>query len=211
MLLPTLSATTAFASTACATGDVVWNEGVSTGYSCTLNNLDFSNFTVIGTSNDPDPTVTISQPLQLDGPETLLSFNPNEGSNFDIDIYFEVQTTDGSFLTGIDLTVGGNNANVSERVCSNTMLGNPGNICSPTGSQLASISNFSGQPTVEAQLSSATSTIFVFKNVGTQPGGALSTVSEDFTTSAIPEPMSLFSVGAGFALILLLRRKQVRA
>ena len=141
-----------------------------------LGSLLFSNFDVIGITNDPMPTVSVGQPLTSGG-LTLFSFDPNEAGNFDVDVYFEVSVMSGGLLNGIDLTVGGNLASVSERVCTATILGNPGNICSPTGQQLASLSNESGNPTVTVPLAVPVANIFIFKDVGTQPGGSLSTVS----------------------------------
>lgn len=189
----------------CTTGDLIWNAGVNQDYSCQLGDLLFSNFDVIGITNDLTPTVSVGAPLLAGPPETLLTFNPNLGSNFDIDVYFEVQTTDGSSISGADLSVGGVGANVSERICTGTILGNQGNNCSPTGTQLAALANTSGAPETFATFTTPASTFYVFKDIGTQPGGALSTVTESFST---PEPMTLSLMGAGLVGIGLLRRRR---
>jgi len=194
------------AAPVCTTGALIWDVGVNQDYTCQLGDLLFSNFNVVGITNDPTPTVSVGTPLLAGPPETLLTFNPNLGSNFDIDVYFEVQTLDGSSVTGVDLSVGGVDANVSERICTGTIFGNQGNNCSPTGTQLASLANSSGSAETFADLSVPSSTFYVFKDIGTQPGGALSTVTESFSTT--PEPITLSLMGAGLVGIGLLRRRR---
>lgn len=203
--LPNASA----APVTCQTGALIWDIGSGTNYACELGNFVFENFYVIGTTNDPTPTVSVGQPLVSDTGEVIFSFNPNEASDFDIDVYFEVTAINGSLADAVDLTVGGNLATVSERVCTAPILGNPGNVCSPTGRQLASLSNISGNPTVTTQLASTAATLFVFKDVGTQPGGSLSTVSEGFDLTAVPEPNSRLLILFSCALVGIMKLRRM--
>ncbi|MGH9558288.1 MAG: PEP-CTERM sorting domain-containing protein, partial [Bryobacteraceae bacterium] len=183
------------------------NAGVNPNFNCVLGNILFSNFTVIGNTNDPTPTVTVSFPLMSGPPETVFSFNPNEGSNFDVDLFFKAQALTGQ-ITSVDLAVGGVLANVTERVCTAQIVGNPGNLCSPTGTQLAALAAESGFST-SATLGMPASTIYIAKDLGTQIGGGLSTVSESFTTEgeipSVPEPMTSSLIGLGLVSLGLLR------
>jgi PEP-CTERM motif len=193
----------ASAAAVCTAGDLIWSAGVDQGYSCQLGNLLFDNFSVTNGFNDPTPTVAVTNPLTV-GPTTYFSINPGLGPNQDIDLFFRVTVLTGQ-LYSVDLSVGGNLATVTERVCTNTIQGNPANNCAPTGVQLASLSNSSGLATVTVPLSSPSSVLYIHKDIGTAPGGGLSAFTESFT--AVPEPMTLSLMGAGLLGIGLLGRR----
>ena len=170
------------------------------GFECTLGGLTFSEFQISAAAGNPSPEVDLVSATVSNG-EVVLDFNPNMSAppslGFqDINFLFVVR----GGVDQIDLSVGGVNATIEERVCTANFDGNQGFIC--TGQQLASISAFSAPPgpsTAISQFFTSTSPLFVYKDIGVNPGangGALSSFSQSFhVATQVPEPGSVLLLG----------------
>lgn len=148
-----------------------------------------------------------------------LSFNPNfsapAGTTMDLDLYFTV--TGG--INGIDLATGGSNSTIVERACSTPILITAGNTCTGgLANQLALLTSMSGQANQIAFFSppNSVSPVYIFKDVLTDGrlstnGAGLTSFSQSFEFTSVPEPMSFGLMGVGLVAMGLLRRKSRRA
>ncbi len=179
----------------------------------TCGGLTFSHFEVVDAGTVLPATMNLVS-AQHDAAANVvyLNFNPNlfafPGTTEDMHFYFQV--TGG--ITGIDLGVGGINSAITERACSSPINRNGGNTCiGGLTNQLAAINNFSGNAPVETTFD-LSSTVYIYKDILTDgrrslTGADLTSFSQSFHTSPVPEPMSMILTGAGLAGLGLLRKK----
>jgi hypothetical protein len=165
--------------------------------------LIFSNFSLVNLSGTTAGHLDINN-VTFDNATNVvvLNENPNLGAAGHEDLLFTVSGP----LNGIDLSVGGTVATVTERACGNPIpvTGILANLCTNTGqtisaSPLGQLTVHSGDPSQPLVVSFATtSPVYIFKDIGTATGGGLSTLNESFH-SAVPEPATMAL--SGFALI----------
>lgn len=186
---------------------------VTNSTTLTCDGLTFSNFYATNLSGQNAGRVDING-LTFDtvASTVYMNLNPGLGSAGHVDFYYTVR---GGVLQ-LDLAVGGMGATVTERACTNPILqtGPIANLCpaTPGGttstSPLGMVQAHSGdqpQPVFSAMFASA-SPIYVFKDIGTNTGGGLSTVTQSYHT---PEPATFALLGAGLVAFGLFRRKRV--
>jgi len=160
---------------------------------CTIDGLLFSDFFVDPIPGSPNNVIAMGSAI-VDG-IVLFHLNPNLGlttSLEDIHFYFRVSTLDGSAsIFGVDLTVGGQGANIIEQVCSaawNTSTG----ICG--GTLLATLAADSGGSDVD--FFSGLSSIWVFKDIGVQSGpNAISSFTQSFHVPDGGSTIALLGLG----------------
>lgn len=182
----------------------------------TCGGLTFSNFEVTNATGGAAGIVDILAGSDYDSASgaAYLNFNPNlGGANEDEEFLFTV--TGG--LSQIDLSVGGNNASVTERACANpiSLTGPLAFLCTdstgntewnPLG-QITVASGAPDQPVFSSEFPS-TSPVYIFKNIETGANGQLSEFTQSFEpASSTPEPLSMVLLGSGLLGIGLLRRK----
>ncbi len=181
------------------------------GLTISCGGLTFSNFNVIpatGFSGSMTPAVSLVSVDQTGG-SVNVSWNPNlTGANGAQDIHFYYQVSGPA--TGVDLTVGGVNATVVERVCSSAIPTSGPNINTcPAGTGQANFVAFSAPPGPNmANAKVSGSSFFVYKDLGVTQGGALTTFTQSWETGGqVPEPASMLLIGTGFIALGMLRRR----
>ena len=193
------------------------------GLTITCGGLTFSNFNVMPAGGASTAFIDLVS-VDLTGSTVSLNFNPNMSvPTGHLDIHFYYQVTGNA--TGVDLALGGVNATVIERVCSQPIpsTGGMANVCA-SGSSLANFVAFSNPPgpnTANATFPSGSgSTFYVYKDIGVtagqlQPGGgALSSFTQSWETGGggqVPEPASMLLIGSGFIALGMLRRRTRKA
>src|SRR4051794_11142639 len=141
----------------------------TSGYSFACGGLTFSNFEVVDAGTTLPATMNlVSATRDSSTNMVVLNFNPNmyasAGTVQDLHFYFQV--TGG--ISGIDLAVGGTNSAITETACSTPIDHAGGNNCTGgVNSQLAVLTNFSGNSTVATMFAGgmSTSPVYVFKDL----------------------------------------------
>jgi hypothetical protein len=188
--------------------------GLNVSGGCTIGGLTFSNFQVLPAAGNPTPEIDLVSAIVDPMGFVDLQFNPNmsappSGGNQDIHFFFSV--TGG--IDQIDLAVGGVNATIIERACSTPLATN--NPTCPAENVLANIIGFSAPPGPNTAISAVfatTPTVYIYKDVGVSPnqpnstGGGLTTFTQSFHQSQVPEPVTSGLLGSGLLAGVVFRR-----
>jgi hypothetical protein len=195
----------------CSSGNGSVSVGDPSSFTFSCGQLTFSNFEVVNPNGDAIGTVDVNTSTydSVTG-DVSLNLNPNLQASQDEGFLFEV--TGG--VTQLDLSLGGNDATVTERACSTPIPTSGPNAFLCPGTQLGTVSDFSNDPNapVFSLPFSSTSPIYIFKDIETGAGtpagaGQLSELDQSFEVSSVPEPISLLLLGSGLLGLGLLRRR----
>jgi len=197
-----MSSSTAVAAT-CTVNDNV----LSTGFSCTIGGLTFSNF--MSNTNESNPPGIDIQAVGSDG-FTLNPNLPTNGTPQMSDIWVQFKVAGG--VSGVGLSVNGDPAksSVNENVCATQQGLIPGmnlGICSQ-GNLLAFLS-VAGGGSASASFTS-TNPIWIFKDINAN-GSSISEVNQVYTSSTVPEPMTLSMMGVGLLGLGLISRRRKKS
>lgn len=179
--------------------------------------LTFDDFQVLNPTGGAAGIVDILSGTEYDTTlgTAYLQFNPNLQNSEDEQFLFQVV----GGINQIDMSVGGTNATITERACANPIQTSgpiadlctnaAGNTTVPPLGQITVASNTPNQP-VFSDPFTTTSPVYIFKDIQTGPGGALSEFTQSFETagtSSTPEPLTLILLGSGLLMIGMLRRR----
>lgn len=195
------------------------------GMGCTADGLLFYNFFVSNASTGTGTAEIDLDGVSISGNDVILNFNPNLGSNTigggitDLHFTFQVMALTGS-LTGADADTGGQNAGVNETICS--VATSFTTSCAPDTNVLFKalvLSNQSGtcqgsntpvSPVSICNFGAGVTNAWVFKDIsiGSSASSDLTSFNESFyTTSSVPEPMTLSMMGVGLLGLGLISRR----
>jgi hypothetical protein len=195
VLVLAVSAVPAKADPACTNASQV--VGPSAISSCSFGGLTFGSFSGANAGGVPNPLVVAVNFSTNASGDVLITFNPNL-TNPVQDLFFFFTVTGG--IDGINLEVGGRNANINEVACSV-----PFSISGFCANQNTLVNLVAGSGFSDSGSFATTSPVYIFKDINVQPGGSLTDFGQSFAT---PEPGTLTLFGAGLISIAgLIRRK----
>jgi len=193
---------------ACPTGN--YGQYFITGFSCEINNLQFSNF-----SFNPAGTIPTTPGSIGVTPITTLG---NEGFNFnpailvvggfnvqDVALDFDVTGLNGRLLTDLSLSFNGSATGTGLASFSETVTG----ASFPGGPTIGLTSG--GNTSASVNFTTPVSSIHVVKDIGVQSGsfgtGSISQVINQFSNVPEPAALTLLSIGLTSLLAFGVRRK----
>lgn len=177
--------------------------------------LTFDDFNVLNASGGAAGLVDLLSGTEYDSTTGVayLQLNPNLQANQDLQLLFAVW----GGISQIDMSVGGNNATVTERACANPIptTGGVADLCTdPTGTKtvapLGQITVATGTPNqpVFSNPFNSTSPVYIFKDIQAGQGGALTEFTQSFEPgTATPEPVSTMLMASGLLGLGILRRR----
>jgi len=181
----------ASAAVACTAGDDV----LLGGYSCSVLGLTFSNFSA---QRFPGPTGSVYiGSAGVVGSEVRLTFQPGLSAGQDMWFYYTVT----GWHLGVDLSHGGSNTSILERVCDAQGF-DTDNTC--LGTQYALFPDNTGAKEI-IWYAGPVNVAMIYKDILVGNPGHMSSFTQSFE---IPEPMTLGLIGAGLFAIGLLRRRK---
>jgi len=197
---------TASASPLCTDSTATFNIGggvTNDPVSCL--GLTFNNWQAIAKIGSPSGSIAVAG--YDTGSTVFLDFSLVLLSNQDINVYFTVTGP----LLGIDLFNGGSGPTlIIEKACSVGFGEVPGNnrpASRCTGTLLADINAMSNGSSNFLFTGGQSNLTYIFKDIGTQSGGAMSDFTESFHTS-VPEPTTFVLLGAGLLVIGAIARRR---
>ena len=180
--------------------------------------LTFDDFNVLNATGGAAGLVDLLSGTAYDSTTGVayLQLNPNLQANQDLQLLFAVW----GGISQVDMSVGGDNATVTERACANPIptTGGVADLCTdPTGTRtiapLGQITVATGTPNqpVFSNPFSSTSPVYIFKDIQAGQGGALTEFTQSFEPgTATPEPAGMILLGSGLLGLAIMRRRSYR-